>query len=431
MSRPLLRITLLRFTPLRFRLYRFTFCVLLLTAACGTLSPPGSSASPSTTLDQTDNGTAAAAGESTPPATEPVRDLRVWLPVRFDPQADTAAAHSMKARLDLFARLHPEVRLDVRVKDESGPAGLLEMLSLARAAAPDTLPDLVALPRADLEDAALKSIIHPIEGMTESLNGPGWYFYARQLAHVQNSTYGLPFAGDALVLVYDPGKYATPPESWDVILRRPGALVLTGERPQQLFLIGLYRSMNGGLLDAQNRPMLEGFALEPTLSIVERARINHSVFVDTEAAAWDALAGGRAAWIVTTATLALAESSDRFQLAALPGLNEDSFTVGTAWTWALAGSDPRNDSPAIELADWLVNEEFLNAWISQAGYLPVRSAQPNERYPALTTVAESAQPVPSNDVLAALEPVLAEAVTRILGGESLETVSLDAAEALK
>ncbi len=409
------------------RIFCFLFFIFVF-SACGTLFPR-----PSATQPDSVTGTPATPGISTAtvPAPGSSPNLRVWLPKQFDPQTGSAAALALKTRLDLFARLHPELRLDIRIKDESEPAGLLEMLSLARAAAPETLPDLVALPRAALEDAALKSIIHPIEGLTDTLDQPGWYSYARQLAHVQNSAYGLPFAGDALVLVYDPAKFVQPPESWDVILKRPGALALLGDQPQIVFLISLYRSMNGELLDAQNRPMLEEFALGPTLEILDEARDNRTQFLESEEAAWQEFLAGRVAWTVASVTRVLSDPSERIQVAPLPGLNNEPFTLGSAWIWALAGADPLNEELAIELADWLVEDQFLNAWINQAGYLPTRSADINERFPAMAAVAESAQPIPSNDVLAALGPVLREAVIRILDGEPVDVVTLDAVEALK
>ena len=406
--------------------------VFVFLAGCGTLLP---TTAPSVIAPTTAavTGTPATPDPDAPtetPAGAP-RELRVWVPSRFDPNAGTPAATALRARLDLYARLNPDVRLEVRVRDETESAGLLEMLSVARAAAPDTLPDLVALPRDELEDAALKSLIHPIEGLTDVLDAPDWYFYARQLGLVQNSAYGVPFAGDALVLAYDPAKFSKPPDSWDTILRRPGALALSADGGQVLFVISLYRSMNGGVQNAQNRPVLEDFALEPALSILEKARINRSIFVDTDDQAWVELLGGRAAWIITPATRAMAEPSGRIALAPLPGVNNDPFTLGTTWAWALAGSDPQDDAPAMELAGWLVQDQFLNTWTEHAGYLPVRSAAPSERFPALGVVAESAQPVPSNDVLAAYEPVLQGAAQRILGGEPVDVVSQDAVEELE
>ncbi|MBA4380168.1 MAG: hypothetical protein C0393_05765 [Anaerolinea sp.] len=95
----------------------------------------------------------------------------------------------------------------MRVKAESGPAGLLESLAAARQAAPSALPDLIALPYRDMETAATRGLIYPLDNLTgllagRSSAGSDWYDYAHQLAQVQDTTFGLPFAADALALVY-------------------------------------------------------------------------------------------------------------------------------------------------------------------------------------------------------------------------------------
>ncbi|RPH57050.1 MAG: hypothetical protein EHM81_12165, partial [Chloroflexi bacterium] len=95
----------------------------------------------------------------------------------------------------------PGLQIEVRVKAESGPGNLLNSLSATRAAAPSILPDLVALSRADLEAATANGLLHSLDGLTTLPDDPDWYPYARQMAHIQNTTFGLPFAGDALVLV--------------------------------------------------------------------------------------------------------------------------------------------------------------------------------------------------------------------------------------
>jgi multiple sugar transport system substrate-binding protein len=409
------------------RVVMLLMCLLL--SACGTLFPTPAVTGPAAVTETPSTPAAGTATSSTP---ELPRVLRVWLPAQFDPNADSPASRTLKSRLDVFARDHSEIVLDIRIKEQVEPGSLLKMLSLAGVAAPETLPDLVALPRPDMEDAALKGAIHPIEGLTQILDDSRWYSYARQLGHVQNSAYGLPFAGDALVLAYDPDRFSVgPPETWDVILRRPGALALKGDDPQVLFMISLYRSMNGGLLDAQNHPMLEEFALEPVLSFLEQSRINSSIMVESESAAWQELRSGRAAWTVTTVTRALSETGGGFDLAPLPGLAGEPFTLATSWSWVLAGSNPENESLAIELAEWLIEDDFLTVWVSESGFLSTRSSDINERFPSLSVAAESAQPVPSNDLLIALTPVLQEAAGRILGGESVETVTGDTVEAMK
>jgi hypothetical protein len=113
-----------------------------------------------------------------------VSDLAA-LPPSFDP--DSGDYGSCQKRLDEFTQQHPGIELEVRVKALSGTGGLLDSLVTTSAAAPQAMPDLVALSREDLESAALKGLLHTYTGPTDIQDGPDWYDYARQLAQIQNS----------------------------------------------------------------------------------------------------------------------------------------------------------------------------------------------------------------------------------------------------
>ena len=56
----------------------------------------------------------------------------------------------------------------------------------------------------------------------------------------------------------------------------------------------------------------------------------------------------------------------------LPGLGEAPFSYATGWVWALAGSNPENQQLAVELAEYLVADEFIGEWTRATGYLPTR-----------------------------------------------------------
>ena len=148
--------------------------------------------------------------KDTPTPSGPVT-LTLWLPPEFDPESGTPAGEILKTRLNEFSARRPNARVDVRIKALDGPGGLLDSLSTASAAAPLALPDLVALPRPTLEVAALKGLLHPFDELTDSIDNSDWYDYARQLARVQNSTFGLPFAGDAMIMVYRTTMVSEPP----------------------------------------------------------------------------------------------------------------------------------------------------------------------------------------------------------------------------
>ena len=130
------------------------------------------------------------------------------------------AACSKPAWTNLPART-PTSGWKCRIKALEGAGGLLEILVAANVAAPLALPDLVLLPRPTLESAALKDLLYPYDGLTNIMDDASWFEYARQLAHVQSSTYGIPFAGDAMVLAYHPSSSSNP-------TTRPGDFSIVG-----------------------------------------------------------------------------------------------------------------------------------------------------------------------------------------------------------
>ncbi|MBI4927628.1 MAG: hypothetical protein HY835_07670, partial [Anaerolineae bacterium] len=178
------------------------FCLVSLAAGCDSL--PGWIPVPATPTPQ---GTP----EVTPqPLTTPEviptativvpRELVLWLPPEFDPQAENLAARLLQQRLEQFEK-EQGYAIKVRLKAIGGPSSLLESMAAASAAAPMALPSVVALPRPDMETAALKGMLVPLDGLSALIDDPDWYEYARELALVQGEAFGLPFAGDAQVLV--------------------------------------------------------------------------------------------------------------------------------------------------------------------------------------------------------------------------------------
>jgi len=115
----------------------------------------------------------------------------------------------------------------------------------------------------------------------------------------------------------------------------------------------------------------------------------------------------------------------------LPGLGEIPFSYATGWVWALAGSDPENQQLAAELAEYLIADEFIGVWTRATGYLPTRPSIVEENDRTMTAILESAHPIPSNDALAVLGPLMHEALTRVLNGEQPEAVAGSVVEKLK
>ncbi len=193
--------------------------------------------------------------------------LTLWVPPQMDPAGGSQSAQLLQERLDEFAHANPDVIVRVRVKALTGPGGLLELLSAATAAAPDAVPSLVALPRTDLETAALKGLIYPLDGLSDVMNDPDWYSYAQQLAQVENSIFGLPFGGDALVLMYRPEKIGITPTDWPSVISLGRPVIFPAADTQSLVTLALYQSLGGTVQNDKRHPALEVDPLTKVLQL--------------------------------------------------------------------------------------------------------------------------------------------------------------------
>jgi ABC-type glycerol-3-phosphate transport system substrate-binding protein len=351
----------------------------------------------------------------------------------------------LNQRLEEFKNRRPGIQLDVRVKAMEGPGGLLDTLSAASAAAPGVLPDLVALPRPMMEAAALKGLLHPYDGLSTILDSSDWYTYAQQLAHLQKSTFGLPFAGDALILMYRPSVVGEPPRMLGDIQNLEGLLSFPASDPQSLFTLTLYQAAGGDIQDMQSRPSLDPIILSQVLSFYQKAAQAGLAPAwlsqyETDDQSWSAFVEGKANLAVTWASRYLMESGDQLKDTAavtLPTLDGTRYTLATGWVWALAGSQTQNQAAAVQLAEFLIEADYMAKWTAAAGFLPTRasalSGWPASPMRSLASqVMLSAHPYPPVDVLSSLSPALRQATMQILNnqGEPL-FIAQEAASLLK
>lgn len=418
------------------RVLRFAvFVSFIFSAGCASLEPILASLTPPS---PNPTGTAHATATPTPPptGTAPAKpqtsSLRVWLPAQFNLAAENSAAEMLAERLTEFESQHSDLQIEVRVKQAEAEGDILNALSVTSAAAPGALPDLVLLSRSDLELAALLGLLHPIDGLSTALEDPNWYAYAQQLGHIQNTGYGLPVLGDTLVLIYYPelGQLVT----WDDVLATEGNLVFRAGNPRSLVGLSLYASAGGEVLDAEGLPMLDQEVLTRVLTFVQEG-VSQEIFpaslanITNDAQALQIYRAANAnkaiVWYLNY------RPSEDGTVVPLPGLEEMSFSYATGWVWALAGANPENQQLAVELAEFLIDEDFLAEWTQATGYLPTRPSIVQDADRTLTAILESAQPIPSNDVLAVLGPLMQEALTRVLNGEQPEDVASSVVEKLR
>ncbi|MEJ5202882.1 MAG: extracellular solute-binding protein [Anaerolineales bacterium] len=359
--------------------------------------------------------------------------LTLWLPPQFDPSAPTAGAKLFRDRLQAFEQQNPQVEVTVRLKALSGPAGLLEMLTAAHAAAPAALPSLVALTRFDLETAAIKGIVYPFETSFDAgeEEEDDWLEYARQLGQVQGSAMGLPFAGDALVLLYRPSRAGSPPKDWLDLLQRDQPILFPVADPYSLLTLDLYLSAGGVLQDNQSKPMLQAEILEKVLRFYVDGADQNSfpewmVQLENEEQTWQSYREQNAHWLVTHSSYYLANPPADTLAAPLPSLSSGNFTLAGGWLWAVADPDPQRRQLAELLAQYLTDETFLRQWSPYSGYLPVRASSlsgwDKQTLRMLAgEVTRSAQVQPPGELVNILGPILQEATIAAIRDHSNPT----------
>lgn len=404
---------------------------LVLSASCSAFTPDETGTQ--TALPRATNETTAVdtsetpqpAASETPASTETPLTLRVWLPPQFDPYNGTPGGELLRLRLAEFTARHPGMRLDVRIKAVDGPGGLLDGLSAVISAAPGAAPDLVALSRPLLEAAALKGLLYPYDGLSQAAETLDWYPYALQLGDLQGSTFGLPFAGDALVLMYD-ASIGKPPALVDSILQAPELAAFPLTDPQALMTLSLYMASDGPIQDEQGRPVLDAAQLERVLVFYEgAARVGAFLpQIETPEQALEAFNVGRVNYAVVWASgvLGSSELRENTALATLPNFDGSVESLATGWVWALSSNPTGRQRIAVELAEFLTDPEFLQDWALSAGYLPVQAAglegyASSPYLSAVKQVCESAFLLPSTDLLTSLAPALHQASLDVLSGQ--------------
>jgi ABC-type glycerol-3-phosphate transport system substrate-binding protein len=407
------------------------FCAALLLAGCAgipasleelftTPSPTGPPTS-SPTPEATPTSTPEVVG---PPATPGPVVLRIWVPPQFDPEGGTPASELLKDRLQEFSQRRSGVRLEVRVKAGFGPGGLLDSLTTASAAAPLALPDLILLPRPEMETAALKGLLSPLTDLTTSLDEEDWYPYARQLAHLQNTLFGLPFSGDAFVLLYRPANVPAPPTDWETTLALNQPLVFPAADEQALHTLAQYLATGAAIQDGEGRPALDRAALLQVLTFFQNAEVAGVMpfwitQFSTDEQAWQAYTENRTHLLMTWISRYLSQLPGDTAAAPVPTPDGEPFTLASGWVWTLPAQKSEHHPLASELAEFLTTGDFLAEWTALAGYLPPRASAlagwPNPTLQGLVDeVVRSAQIIPPADVLTVLSPALNQATLEVL-----------------
>ncbi len=363
----------------------------------------------------------------TPTQAPPPESLTIWLPPEMDTEGDQPAATLLRARLEAFSSANDGIEINVRIKEVSGVGGLLDALIATNAAAPDSLPGLIALPRRDLETAALKSLIYPIDDLTTIIDEPDWYPYAHEMALIQGTGYGVPFVGDALVLAYRTDVVDQPPISWDAILGSGLSIAFAADDPQASLTLALYQAAGGAVQDNQRRPTLDVEVLTEVLQFYGKGMEGGTIAstcleFQTETQAWQAFQQKEASAVVVSLARYLQSAPEGTSMVILPPLLDAPATAATGWVWAVATPKPERQALSARLAEALVEPQFLSGWSQALGRIPARPTSLDawnitSLKPLLNQISLASVLKPNNDIVSSLGPILRDATMQVLRGQ--------------
>lgn len=379
--------------------------------------------------------------QPTPQAAAPDADapitLRIWVPPQFDPADESAAGDLFQTRLDEFVARKANIQIEVRVKNVDGSGGILDTLASSSAAAPLALPDLVILPRYGIESATDRGLLHPLDGLTTILDDPDWYNFARQLSHIQNTTFGIPLAGDALLMTYRPEVIAEPPVDWAETLLITNTLTYPAADPRAIFTLLHYQSLGGTLTGEADQPPVDAVLLTEVLTYYQQASASELMpfwltQYESDQQAWEAYEQKQADLAITWVSRYLELLPADTAAAPVPTFDGVPFTLADGWAWALTTHDPDHQLLAAQLAEFLTTPEYLASWTEAAGLIPPRPSslaawEGAAQQTLLNQIAPTAQLYPSQAVINLLGPVLQQAVVSVLKAEMDATTAAQTA----
>ena len=369
--------------------------------------------------------TSEAVDEETLPTPKPSEflDLNVWVPQQFDIEAETESAILIRERFQEFSENNPQINLNVRTKPATGPGSIIETLTSASAVAPEAVPSLVLISRSDLVQAASKNLLFPVAGLSDVMEEKDWFDVARELGIYEGTRYCIPFAANAIGLVYKQPEFINDQPNWTDVIRQSDKLYFSSGDPEALTTIALYLSAGGVLPGKSGRPVLDANALFSVLSAYASAakndRIPGSVLdLQTDDQVWDAFLSSNRSSVLTWTNHALAEQ-ELYKLALLPSFGNESFTLAGGWLWCMTEPHERDRIQAMALANYLSLPEFLGLWAPLSGYLPVRpsSIQGFEGTPLQDTILKtliSAHVRPDKSQISEIGAEIKQAISEVL-----------------
>lgn len=316
--------------------------------------------------------TAAAIPTQSGPAT-----LVTWWPDTLANPDNSSAAETLTEQIEAFQTMQGNVIIQIRLKQENDPGGIMSTLRTASAVAPGALPDLTLLRRDDLVDAVQAGLIYPLEGKVASAILGDLYNIALQLGQVDGQLYGLPYLLDAQHMVYKGfgGMFSS---RFDDILAAQRSFVFPAAEANGINSVFLTQYLTaGGTLPINSVMNINEEALLSTLTFYEQAVaegiIDESVLDYTTPAEYqaDLLSGMMDAGVMTSKSyLDLIQHGENLGFAPIPTASGQIVGEVNGWMWVLTTSSADRQALAVRFLNWMLNAGRQGQYSKKVNFLP-------------------------------------------------------------
>jgi len=354
-------------------------------------------------------------------------DITIWIPPRFAP--DTTVGSLLYEHLTTFENAYGLINLNIRVKEETGPSGILETLSTASLVAPSTLPDIVLFDPDALKTAALKNLISPLEAFTPSPATPEWYSFAIEAAFVDNTFFGLPFLSKAESFAYRKDAFETEPTDWADLLSSAESFLIPMGDPESKFSLIQYSAMGGKVLDDQGRPTIDTELLTDLLYFYLSANSTGLLplyslqiqYADETSIAL--MQGNTNAAVIPVETIQKESITTTFLVTPWPTRDGSGIIPTRTFSWGVVAKDYDHPDHISQILQWLCEPTFLGRISQSSGLIPATSdallewTDPNSSA-ILSRLIRVAVPEPSIEEITTFGPLLRSAIEDVLNGRS-------------
>lgn len=320
-------------------------------------------------------------------ATQPLSQLRVWIPPEIGARTQ-ASAEVLARQIQAFNTRYPELEIVVERKAFDGEGGIISFLRTGRPVAPAILPDLIALPAAQLADATVQELVYPLNPFVDEAGLSAFFPAATERAQRDADVLGYPFAMTGLShLVYPPGTITTTvPLRWSSFVSGTTntLLIPADSREGALFGLQFYLAEGGSLVNEAGQPDLQVEPLTRALEAIALGKPNllQSPQLKSLEEAWQLYQVGTSNHVWMRSDYLLGERSllegnvaigqPNRGFAAVPGPVEPLIPLMNTWLWAVSTAEAPRQAVATELLLFLTESQNMAEWTAVSHVLPPR-----------------------------------------------------------